>query len=167
MKKIAILIGLTCLVAGCVDVKKIANERYVSNSAVKQYNANWHRPNSVEIPSGTYTNKVSASNNSVLGNITIESTYRFESGQVVYNAQLDGKVYLFIPVTETFSGKADYQINDGFISFTNVVGDGAPFPLYDVPYEVVEESVIFHSVYEDGTVVLTVLEKSSAKEDSK
>ncbi|MEH6454874.1 MAG: hypothetical protein V7749_01000 [Cocleimonas sp.] len=161
MKQFVILIGIACLVTGCVDVKQVAKERYASNSAVEQYNANWHRPNSVEIQTGTYSNKVSSSRYGVLGNITIESSYHFENGQVVYNGQILGKVYLFLPVDATISSKADYQLDDGFISFTNVVGDGAPFPLYKMPYEVIEDTVILYDVNNEGAVDLTLLAKVS------
>jgi hypothetical protein len=158
--RLALLIASFSILCGCIDSKEIeevGKERPVETVLMADYIAKWRPTSETVIQDGVYSASVSMTKSSI--SLTTKTSYIFENGYMSYDTKVHGTNLFVIPLNFSFSGKAKYQAKNGLLTFDEVIGDGAFFPLYPTPYEVINNgnNIIFHQLNDDGSVDLLTL----------
>lgn len=153
---LTLIISLFSL-SGCIDSEEVGKVRPVETALIADYIAKWQSSSKAIIQDGVYTSSFSFRESSVY--LTANTTYIFENGYMSYESKIHGRNSFLIPLKFSFSGKAKYKAKNGLLTFSDVTGDGALFPLYPTPYEVVNQgdTIIIHEFYNEGDINLSHL----------
>ncbi|HAV1520137.1 TPA: hypothetical protein JG825_003456 [Vibrio parahaemolyticus] len=139
---------------GCIDSEEIGKVRPVETAIIADYIAKWQPTSEEIIQDGAYFASFSMTKSSEY--LTANTTYIFENGYMSYESKIHGRYLFVIPLNFSFSGKAKYKAKNGLLTFDDVTGDGALFPLYPTPYEVVNQgdTIIIHELNNEGDINL-------------
>lgn len=163
MKQRLSVVLLAGLLSGCIDsngLEQYFNERPQQTPIITEYLDNWQKKiEEHQIPNGIYTTVEARTVSG--GFMRISESYIFENGNLFYEAEIKGKRFLFFPFEYYLSGKANYIDENGLLSFSHVVGRGVAFPLYSIPFEVINDGqeIILYEMNDDGREGITILTK--------